>query len=188
MARKTLLAFCAAALLTVSVFGQTADEVLEKNLKAMGGKDKIKALQSMRTTGTMKMGPLEAPFTITKMRPSSFRMDITIQGMVGTQAYDGATGWSLMPFMGNKDPEKMGEDKVKDVRVDAGFDEPTFDYKSKGNKVQYVGKEDVEGTPVYKLHVTTKDGTELNDYFDAGTYLIIRSERVRNVQGQILAW
>jgi hypothetical protein len=186
MSRKTLLSLCAVAFLTVSVFGQTADEVLEKNLKAMGGKDKIKALQSMRITGTMKMGPMEAPFTMTKMRPSNSRMDFTIQGMTGTQAYDGTTGWSLIPFGGNKDPQKMTEEQVKDVRADADFDGPTFDYKAKGNKVEFVGKEDVEGTPAYKLHVTTKDGKESNDYFDAETYLMIRSDGIRNIQGQDL--
>jgi outer membrane lipoprotein-sorting protein len=184
MSRKTLLALCAVALLTVSAFGQTADEILEKNLKAMGGKEKIKALQSMRITGTMKVGPMEAPFTMTKMRPSNSRMDFTIQGMTGTQAYDGKTGWALIPFGGNKDPQKMTEDQIKDVRDDADFDGPTFDYKAKGNKVEFVDKEDVEGTPAYKLHVTTKDGKETNDYFDAETYLMIRSEGIRNVQGQ----
>lgn len=186
MSRKTLLSLCAVAFLAVSAFGQTADEILEKNLKAMGGKDKIKSLQSMRITGTMKMGPMEAPFTITKMRPANSRMDFTIQGMTGTQAYDGTTGWSLIPFGGNKDPQKMTEEQVKDVRADADFDGPTFDYKAKGNKVEYVGKEDVEGTPAYKLHVTTKDGKESNDYFDAETYLMIRSDGVRNIQGQDL--
>src|SRR3954465_7935349 len=48
MSRKTMLSLVAIAFLAVSAFGQTADEILEKNLKAMGGKDKIKALQSMR--------------------------------------------------------------------------------------------------------------------------------------------
>lgn len=186
MSRKTLLSLCAVAFLTVSAFGQTADEILAKNLKAMGGKEKITALQSMRLTGTMKMGPMEAPFTMTKMRPSNSRMDFTIQGMTGTQAYDGTTGWSLIPFGGNKDPQKMTEDQVKDMRADADFDGPTFDYKAKGNKVEFVGKEDVEGTPAYKLHVTTKDGKESNDYFDAETYLMIRSDGVRNIQGQDL--
>lgn len=186
MSRKTLLSLCAVAFLAVSAFGQTADEILAKNLKAMGGKEKITALQSMRLTGTMKMGPMEAPVTITKMRPSNSRMDFTIQGMTGTQAFDGTTGWSLMPFGGNKDPQKMAEVEVKDLRADADFDGPTFDYKAKGNKVEFVGKEDVEGTPAYKLHVTTKDGKESNDYFDAETYLMIRSDGVRNIQGQDL--
>jgi hypothetical protein len=133
MSKKLLLSLCA-VLLTVSAFGQTADELLEKNLKAMGGKDKLKGIQSMRLTGKMKMGPMEAPITIVKARPSEMRVDFTIQGMTGTSAYDGSTGWNLMPFMGNKDPQKMTEEQLKDIRVEADFDGPTFDYKAKGNK------------------------------------------------------
>jgi outer membrane lipoprotein-sorting protein len=184
MSRKLLLSLCAAALLTVSAFGQTADELLEKNMKAMGGKDKLTAVQSMRLTGKMKMGPMEAPITIVKARPSEMRIDFTIQGMTGTTAFDGKTGWSLLPFTGNKEPQKMTDEQVKDLRADADFDGATFDYKAKGNKVDYVGKVDVEGTPAYKLHVTTKEGRESNVYLDAETYLAIRSDGTRNVNGQ----
>lgn len=184
MSKKLMLSLCAVVLLAVSAFGQTADELLEKNLKAMGGKEKLAALKSMKMTGKMKMGPMEAPFIITKSRPSNTRMDFTIQGMTGTQAYDGATGWQLMPFMGNKDPQKMTDEQLKDIREEADFDGPTFDYKAKGNKVEYVGKEDVQGTPAYKLKVTTKDGKESNLFLDAETYLLIRSEATRNMNGQ----
>jgi outer membrane lipoprotein-sorting protein len=184
MSKKLLLSVCAAALLTVSAFGQTADELLEKNMKAMGGKDKLMALKSMRLTGKMKMGPMEAPITIVKARPADMRVDFTIQGMTGTTAYDGKTGWTLLPFMGNKDPQKMTEEQLKDIRVDADFDGPTFDYKAKGNKVDYVGKVDVEGTPTYKLHITTKEGKESNVYLDAETYLVTRTEGTRNMNGQ----
>ncbi|HXH39950.1 MAG TPA: hypothetical protein VNN08_15070 [Thermoanaerobaculia bacterium] len=186
MSRNVLMSLCAVALLTVSAFGQTADELLEKNLKAMGGKDKLKALQSVRMTGTMKMGPMEAPFVITKARPSGMRFDFTIQGLTGSQGYDGTTGWMLMPFSGNKDPQKMTDEMLKDVRADADFDGPMFDYKAKGNKVEYVGKEDLEGTPAFKLHVTTKEGKETNVYLDGETYLTVRTESTRNVQGQDL--
>lgn len=186
MSKKLLLSLCAVALLTVSAFGQTADELLEKNLKAMGGKEKLTALKSVRMTGKMKMGPMEAPFTMTKARPADMRVDFTIQGMTGTRAYDGTTGWTLLPFTGNKDPQKMTEDMLKEVRADSDFDGPTFDYKAKGNKVEYVGKEDVQGTPAYKLKVTTKEGKESLVYLDAETYLAIRTEATRNVQGQDL--
>lgn len=184
MSKKLLLSLCAVALLTFSAFGQTADELLEKNIKAMGGKDKLMALQSVRMTGKMKMGPMEAPFSMTKVRPADMRIDFTIQGMIGSQAYDGTTGWMLMPFGGNKDPQKMTEEMLKDVRAEADFDGPTFDYKAKGNKVEYVGKEDVQGTPAYKLKVTTKDGKETLVYLDSETYLAIRTEATRNMQGQ----
>src|SRR5262245_13941614 len=181
--RKLLLSVCA-LLLAVSASAQTADEIIEKHIKALGGADKLKAVQTMKATGTMKAGPMELPVTLTKARPESVRMDFTVQGMTGTQAYDGSTGWLVMPFMGKKDPEKMSDDMLKEIKEEADFDGPIFDYKAKGNKVEYLGKEDVEGSPAYKLKVTTKSGTETIDYLDAETYLIIKTEGKRTIQGQ----
>src|SRR5258706_7176536 len=103
--KKLLLSVCA-LFIAVAASAQTADEIIEKHIKALGGKEKMSAVHSMKATGKMKMGPMEVPVTLTKSRPGQVRMDFTVQGMTGTQAYDGATGWSVMPFMGKKEPEK----------------------------------------------------------------------------------
>jgi outer membrane lipoprotein-sorting protein len=181
--KKLLLSVCA-LLLSVAAFAQTADEIIDKHIKAEGGVEKMKAIQSMKATGKMKMGPMEVPITLTKARPEQVRMDFTVQGMTGTQAYDGSTGWAVMPFMGKKEPEKMSEDQLKEMKEEADFDGPLVDYKAKGNKVEYLGKGDVQGSPAYKLKVTTKQGTEMTQYIDAETYLLIRTEGKRKVQGQ----
>lgn len=184
MSRKLMLSLCAVALFAVSAWAQTADEIIDKHIKALGGMEKMKAVTAQKLTGKMKMGPMEAPFTVTKKRPNAFRLEFTIQGMTGIQAYDGTTGWMVMPFMGKKEAEKMPEDMLKDFRDDADFDGPLIDYKAKGNKVEYLGKEDVQGTPSYKLKLTTKDGNESTMYFDADSYLLIRSEAKHKIQGQ----
>ena len=184
MKNKFVLSLCAAALLAVSASAQTADELVEKNIKARGGIDKIKAIKSMKVTGKMKMGPIEAPLTVTQSRPENIRVEFTVQGMTGIQAFDGATGWMVMPFMGKKDPEQMSADMLKEFKDEADFDGPMIDYKAKGNKVEYLGKEDVQGTPAYKLKVTTKDGIESTVYLDAENYLEIKKESKRKIQGQ----
>jgi hypothetical protein len=181
--KKLSLSVCA-LFLAVSAFAQTADEIVEKHIKAMGGMDKIKAVQTVKATGKMKMGPMEVPITLTKARPESVRMDFTVQGMTGSQAYDGTTGWAVMPFMGKKEPEKMSDDMLKAIKEEADFDGSLVDYKTKGNTVEYLGKVDVEGSPAYKLKVVTKNGTESIDYLDADSYLVIKSEGKRKVQGQ----
>src|SRR2546430_7449009 len=78
----------------------------------------------------------------------------------------------------------MSEDMLKDMKDEADFDGPLFDYKTKGNKVEYIGKEDVQGSPAYKLKLTTKQGMESNLYIDADTYLLIKSQSKRKIQGQ----
>ncbi len=184
MHKKFVLSLCAAALLAVSASAQTADELIDKNIKARGGLDKIKAVKSMRVNAKMKMGPMEAPIVITQQRPENLRVEFTVQGMTGIQAYDGTTGWAVMPFVGKKEPEQMSADMLKQFKEEADFDGPMIDYKTKGNTVEYVGKEDVQGTPAYKLKVTRKDGNMSYVYLDADSYLEIRHESKHKIQGQ----
>lgn len=185
MIRKTFAWLLVAGLTGAAVHAQTADEIINKHLAARGGKDKIKAVQSERLTGKMVMGQgMEAPFTLEMARPNKLRMEFTIQGMTGVQAFDGTGGWSVMPFMGKKDPETMSADEAKQVQEQADIDGMLVDYKEKGHQVEYVGKEDVEGTPAHKLKVTKKNGDVVNVYIDAESYMEIKEAGKVKVRGQ----
>ncbi|HEY0511760.1 MAG TPA: outer membrane lipoprotein-sorting protein [Thermoanaerobaculia bacterium] len=185
MIRKTFAWLLVAGLAGAAVQAQTADELIAKNLQARGGKDKIKAMQSARMTGKMVMGQgMEAPFTMEVARPKKLRMEFTIQGMTGVQAFDGKTGWSVMPFMGKKDPETMSADEIKQTEDQADIEGMLVDYKDKGHQVEYVGKEDVEGTPAYKLKVTKKNGDVANVYLDAESYMEIKEAGKTKMHGQ----
>ena len=184
MIRRLTVAAAALALLAPLASAQTLDEVLAKHYTAMGGLDKIKAANSVRMTGVMAMGPgMEAPFVLEIKRPKSMRMEFTFQGMTGVQAYDGKQGWMVMPFMGKKDPEPVPPEQVKELEEQADMDGPLVDWKAKGNTVELLGKESVEGTDAYKLKVTRKSGDISTMYLDAENYLIIKSESKRTVRG-----
>lgn len=185
MIRKTFAWLLVAGLAGAAVQAQTADEIINKHLEARGGKDKIKAVQTERITGKMVMPQgMEAPVSMELARPNKMRMEFTIQGMTGIQAYDGSSGWSVMPFMGKTDPEKMSSEEVRQAEDQADMDGPLVDYKDKGHQVEYVGKEDVEGTPAYKLKVTKKNGDVVNVYIDADSYMDIRETGKVKAQGQ----
>jgi hypothetical protein len=183
--RKTLT-LAAALLFAVSMQAAdlTVDEVLAKNTEAKGGLEKMRAVKSMKFTGKMSFGPMEAPFVMTKKRPEQMKVDFTIQGMTATQAYDGTNGWAVMPFMGKKDAEAMSGDDLKSAKEQADFDGPFIDYAKKGNTVELLGKADVEGTSAYKVKLVTKDGTESVVFVDAESFLEIKIESKRKVQGQ----
>jgi outer membrane lipoprotein-sorting protein len=194
--RKVFLYAVACAALSVSGFAQsapaaassekllTADEVIAKNVEAEGGMDKLKSVNTLRMSGKMTVGPgMEAPIVLVKKRPDEVRMDFTIQGMTGTQAYDGKNGWALMPFQGKKDAEPLGEDDLKEMQNEADFDGPYIDYKAKGNTVEMLGKDKVEGSDVYKLKVTRKNGDSDITYIDADSFLPIKEETKRMVRG-----
>jgi outer membrane lipoprotein-sorting protein len=162
----------------------TVDEIVAKNIQARGGLDKLKAVKSVRMTGHMTIGPgTEAPMVIEVKRPDKLRLDVTAQGMTLTQAYDGKNGWQINPFAGNKNAEPMSADELKEAAEQADMDGPLVDWKAKGHKVELVGKEKVEGTDVYKLRVTLKDGNVHYLYLDADSYLDIKAEAKRTVRG-----
>jgi outer membrane lipoprotein-sorting protein len=186
MVRRTLSAL-AFGLLAAAAQAQTADELIEKNIQALGGREKIKAVQTVRMTGKMTVGPgMEAPFVLELKRPNKGRIDFTLQGMTGIQAYDGTTGWTVMPFLGKKDPEALSADDLKQVESQFDLEGPLVDYKAKGHQIELVGKEEVEGSPAYKLKLTKKNGDVSYVFLDAEYFLQIRDDSKRVQRGQEL--
>jgi len=184
MLRKALAGLALAALLAAPAAAQTADDIVAKYIKAQGGMEKIKSLNSTRMTGKMVMGQgMEAPFVMMQKRPKQSRIEFTFQGMTGVQAYDGKNGWQMMPFMGKKEPEALPAEQVKLMDEQSDIDGQLVDYKAKGNKVELLGKEQVEGADAYKLKITLKDGQERIVYLDADSYLEVKTEAKRTVRG-----
>lgn len=183
--RKILSTLLLSALVAAAASAQTVDELIEKNLAARGGKDKIKAVQSVRMTGKMAMSSnMEMPFSMEMARPGKVRMDMTLQGMTMVMAYDGQSGWVIVPFTGKKDPEPMPADQLKDMKQRSDMDGVLVDYKEKGHQIELVGKEDLEGTPVYKLKVTQKEGEVSYVYLDAEQFLELKTVSKREMNGQ----
>jgi hypothetical protein len=118
-------------------------------------------------------------------RPNLVRESLSLQGMTAVQAYDGRTGWQIQPFGGKKTPELMGEDDLRDLLLDADFDGPLVDYKEKGNTVEYLGHDVVDGDDALRLKVTLKNGDLIYYYLDPDTYLEIRKEIQQFIRGSV---
>ncbi len=171
-------------LLTLPAAAQTADEIIAKYVKTIGGMQKIEAIKTLRRTGKFTGGGgFEAAFVQENKRPGQVRQQITFQGMTGSVAYDGKAGWKIEPWGGKKDAEALGEEELKQTLEDADFDGPLINYQQKGNKVEFVGMDDIEGTDVYKLKVTLKNGDISNYFMDADSGVPIKIETKRMVRG-----
>lgn len=186
MKRALRLWSVAAALVATAAAAETLDEIVAKNLAARGGKDKIQAVQTIKMTGKQIFGPQEAPFTLYWKRPGKLRVEFTLQGLTGVQAYDGATGWAVMPFLGKTDPEKMSEEDMKDVKDQAAemLDGPFLGADARGSKLELLGKEEIEGTPAWKIKVTRASGDFETYYLDADAFLEIKTESKRKMRDQ----
>ena len=182
--RRYLLGALVVMLCSIAASAQTVDELLAKYVKTIGGMDKIAAIKSMRSTGKFDGGGgFQAVVIQENKRPSSVREDFLIQGFTATSAYDGRSGWKVNPFSGKKDAETLGEEELKSIVEDSDFDGPLINYKEKGNKIEFVDKEDFEGSDVYKLKVTLANGTLKWYYLDADFYVPIKIETKHITRG-----
>jgi len=181
--RRVLIAIIAFAALPLGA--QTADEIVSKYVKTIGGMDKIGAVKTLRRSGKFTGGGgFEARVLEEKKRPNAIRQEFSLQGMVGVTAYDGKNGWKIEPWQGKKDPEPLGEEEMKSIVEDSDFDGPLVNYAAKGNKVEYIGTEPVEGTDAYKLKITLKNGDVEYYYMDTDYYVPIKITTQRMVRGE----
>src|ERR1700722_2663279 len=183
--RYCLVLFLAIFCFNLSVSSQTADDLVNKNIEAKGGMDKIKAANTRRMTGKMIGGGIVAAVGQENMRPNLVRETFTLQGMTIVQAYDGSTGWQIQPFGGRKDPELMGEDDMRDLLIDSDFDGALVAYKAKGNIIEYLGHDTIDGDDAFRLKVTLKNGDIVYYYLDPDTYLEIRKDTQEFIRGSV---
>jgi len=170
---------------SVCCSAQTAEELVSKNIQAKGGIDKIKAVNTVAMNGKIYVQGITAEISQEQKRPNMLRQNFTVQGMTQVQAYDGTTAWQIRPFNGRKDPELMGEDEARGLIEQADIDGPLVDYASKGNKVEYLGHDTVDGDDAYKLKVTLKNGDIIYYYLDPDTYLEVKTEKQEFIRGNV---
>jgi hypothetical protein len=183
--RHAVIVLVVVSCLGIFAQAQTADELVSKNIQAKGGIEKIKAIKSARMSGKLYVQGITANMGQENMRPNLVRETTSLQGMTAIIAYDGTTGWQIQPFQGHKDPELMGEDDLRDLLLDADFDGPLVDYKEKGNTVEYLGHDIVDGDDALRLKVTLKNDDVIYFYLDPDTFLEIRKDVQEFIRGSI---
>jgi hypothetical protein len=163
---------------------QTVDELIEKNIQARGGLEKIHAIQSMRLTGRLSVGDATMPSVLEVKRPNRTRWEFTVNGQTAVQAYDGTVAWAVVPFAGKTEPELMSAEDLKDIQLQADMDGPLVDYKAKGNRVEVMGLEKTGERDAWRLKVTLRNGDARDVYLDLKTHLQVLTVAHRTVQGK----
>lgn len=183
--RRTLLGIAGLMFLAVaSVSAQTADDIIAKYIKTIGGMEKLQAVKTIRQTAKFSGGGgFEAVIVTENKRPNKTREEFSLQGMTGVSAYDGKNGWKIEPWQGKKDAESMSEDELKAVIDGADFDDSLINYQSRNIKVESLGKDEFDGTDVFKLRATLPSGTVKTYYMDTDYYVPIKIETKRMIRG-----
>src|ERR1700682_6283534 len=94
--RNALLALASVAAIGAPLGAQsvpTADDIIARYTRPVGGADKIQAIRTLRRVGKFTGDDgFEAIVIEESSRPNKVREEFSIQGMTGINAYDGARG------------------------------------------------------------------------------------------------
>ncbi len=156
-------------------FAQTADEIIDKHLQAIGGKDKLKKLNSIIMEGKVNAQGMEIPMNTMIVNNKGFRLDFSLMGMDAWMIMRPDSGWSFMPFQGQTKPEAIPADQLKEGVDRLDLASELCEYKEKGHTVEYLGMDDVEGTECHKLKVLSKNGNTTYYLIDPKSFYTVKT-------------
>ena len=160
---------------------QTADEIIEKHLTAIGGRAALGKLTSRSMIGTMTLstpaGDISGPIEILNQQPNKSRtlikLDLTSLGagpMTLDQRFDGTSGYVLDNLRGNRDITGNQLENMKNGL----FPNPFLNYRDHGATVELTGKDKVGEREAYVLILKPKSGSVAREFIDAESYLAIK--------------
>lgn len=160
---------------------QTAEDVVEKHLAAVGGRSALSKLTSRVMTGTITVstpgGEFSGPIQVMNQAPNKVRtlinLDLSAVGvgkMTVDQRFDGVNGYAIDTLQGDRD---ITGDQLEGMR-NSFFPTPLLNYKENGVGVELTGKEKVGDREAYLLLLKPKTGPSTKNYIDATTFLLIR--------------
>src|ERR671910_15831 len=150
----------------------TVDDLLAKNLESRGGAERLKAIATRRVAGTVtvqvQMPPgaqqaaepapqtLQMPMQVLAKRPNLMLQEMKMQDRRVVTAFDGQQAWAINPMIGLSAQLVQGV-QADLIRDQAQFDGPLAYAKQRGDKMEVLGKEQIEGAPAWKLAITHGD-------------------------------
>lgn len=163
---------------------QTADEIIDKYITAIGGKENWKKINSIKMEGNIEVQGLQIPFTMQAVNGKGLRTDGEFQGNFFIDIVTPTKGWSQNPMAGKATLQPLSEDELKEKLDDLDIQGAFIDYKEKGSMVEFLGKDEEDGNEYFKIKLTTKNKNETTYFFDTKTYLVYKQETISKQQGQ----
>jgi len=163
-----------------SVTYRTAEEIIEAYLKALGGREAIAKIRDLRLELTAQLGGMSIGMTNWYGGGGKFRSETKMGPMTVQEIIlDGSRAVSKSP---------QGEQELEDIDLEevqrSAYPVPEMDMRRVAERLDIAGRTTIDGRDVFKVHITTISGTNMNDYFDVETGLRLRREEQRNMGGR----
>ena len=163
---------------------QTVDEVISKNIEAMGGRQKLATLNNVKMSGNLNAQGTDVAIVITKLQNVGLRVDLEIMGTSNYQVANNKAGSVFMPIMGMAEPKAMDDAQFKSALSQSNIRGQLFSYKEDGTTIIMEGNVKVDGQDAFKLKLTNKAGDVTTIFIDKTSYHLVKSLSKTSVNGQ----
>ena len=153
------------------VFAQSANDIINKEIDAMGGKAKLLQLNSVYEEITTEAMGQNIPGKIWIVNNKGMRteMEVMNQKIITVMTRD--TGWMVNPMTGSE-PQALPHEQIKQSLSRLDLRGQLLDYTAKGYAATLLGKETQNGKDCYKIKLAKTGEQNFTFYIDATTYLI----------------
>jgi outer membrane lipoprotein-sorting protein len=181
MVRLTVFIACA-ALVAIQAQAQTADDIIEKHLAAIGGRAALSKLQTRTASGTVAVsaqgaelaGTVDVYLKAPNKSRSYIKIDMSQFGageMVVDQRCDGVSAFASNSLQGD---QEITGDQLQGM-LNQSFPSSLLTYK------ELTGKDKVGTRDAFVIVYTPKAGTPVKQYYDTENYMLLRSVAKMNV-------
>ncbi len=154
--------------------GMTAQNVLEKYIKAIGGKEKLMGVESYSLIAEAEMQGMILNLEVKKTSKNQYMQDVKVMGnSMSKQVVDGDKGYMVMQGQ-RKD---LGEDELKKVKEESA---PFPELNLLNTDVVLEGVEVIDGKKAYKIKISD----EKTSFYDIETGLKVQDAVSVEAQGQ----
>ncbi|RPI16784.1 MAG: hypothetical protein EHM58_11265 [Ignavibacteriae bacterium] len=167
-------------------YSQSADEIIKQHIEATGGIENLNSIKTLLMTGKMTVAGMDITFSQTIKRPDHMLIEMSMQGAVMKQGYDGTVAWMINPFMGSNKPEIVEGSESNEIKERAEFEGKLVNYASKGSSVELMGIDTTEGIDAYKIKLTDKEGGIYYYYIDTESFLTIKETNTKRVNDNVI--
>jgi hypothetical protein len=181
---KISLLFGFLCLCITNTKAQTADDIINKWTDAMGGKEKLASINTLYTENEVSIMNNPALGRTFTSKGKGYKSEIDFSGQKVIDCYTSTGGWSVNPLAGQPTPVNMPAAQVKIGQLQLDPAGPLFNYSAKGSKVELQGKENMNGTSVYKIKLESAAGSEMLFYISDSSFYILKNILKVNAGGQ----
>ena len=177
MLRVSLVSFSLLLVMSFSVRAQNADQIVSHLIAALGGKDKLQSINSLYQEGTCVLdNGSEVQMRTWRVYDRLYRQEIDFGVGNVVVIVTPSRGWIKSPRTGGIF-RALPAEALRALQTEIDPAGVFIDYNQKGNKIEKIGVDTLDGRPCFKLKVWFPNNEHILYWVDAQSWYLKKETR-----------